>query len=349
MQIDAFKRNGIDCELIWHNRTKKFNKLLVRLPYYRNYNNNFIATVNKEIAQQNIRALYIRKYIMDASFLRMLKTVKKIHNDVKILLEIPTYPYDAEWNNWKDWPMLIKDRMARKELHKYVDVVLPCGVKADNIFNIPSIYMSNGINIQQLTEKNVRDHNILELNLIGVALVEKWHGYDRLINGLANYYKDQKPEVKVIFHIVGAGGHIPYLKSLVRQNQLEKYVVFYGPVYGKELDAIFDKCDIGVGSLGAFRKGISDACELKLREYVARGIPFIYSNNDESIESIDEKYRYKLPHDESIIDVTGVVQFYKRLIKLDARKVIKDLRDYAGEYLTWEKQMKKVSEWLMKG
>lgn len=41
-----------------------------------------------------------------------------------------------------------------------------------------------------------------ELHLIGVAEVHYWHGFDRLVRGLADYYRNN-PEYKVYFHIVG--------------------------------------------------------------------------------------------------------------------------------------------------
>lgn len=41
-----------------------------------------------------------------------------------------------------------------------------------------------------------------ELHLIGVAEVHYWHGFDRLVRGLAAYY-DRGRSYKVYFHIVG--------------------------------------------------------------------------------------------------------------------------------------------------
>ena len=41
-----------------------------------------------------------------------------------------------------------------------------------------------------------------ELNLIGVAEIHRWHGFDRLIRGLADYYSKPKNYI-VRFHVVG--------------------------------------------------------------------------------------------------------------------------------------------------
>ena len=41
-----------------------------------------------------------------------------------------------------------------------------------------------------------------ELHLIGVAEIHFWHGFDRLIKGLKEYYA-HNPGYKVYFHIVG--------------------------------------------------------------------------------------------------------------------------------------------------
>ena len=37
MQVNALSKLGIVSEIIWHDRTDKFNKLLVRIPFYKNY------------------------------------------------------------------------------------------------------------------------------------------------------------------------------------------------------------------------------------------------------------------------------------------------------------------------
>lgn len=82
-----------------------------------------------------------------------------------------------------------------------------------------------------------------------------WYSFDRFILFMVEYYKNNPKEV-VKFHIVEDGNKetVNALKNLVKENKLEDYIVFYGYKSDKELDEIYNKSDIGVGSLGAYRK-----------------------------------------------------------------------------------------------
>ena len=51
--------------------------------------------------------------------------------------------------------------------------------------------------------RNPNNHTT-EIRLVAVAGLAKWHGYDRLLEGLGEYYRTDV-ERKVIFHIVGEG------------------------------------------------------------------------------------------------------------------------------------------------
>ena len=347
MQVNALSKLGIVSEIIWHDRTDKFNKLLVRIPFYKNYSTGLTAHLIEKINNdREICLLYIRKDIFDYSFLKMIKKIKN-QTHINILVEIPTYPYDAEWSKLKDLPLLLKDRLARKRLYKYVDKIALCAPDENIIWKIPTLVIGNGIDVDKINKKKIFSKDASTIKLLGVACVEKWHGYDRLIRGMAEYYKSDNKQRHIEFHIVGNGSQIPYLKRLTEKSNLNDYVFFHGTLYGKQLDSIFDECDIGVASLAAFRKGITIGRELKLREYIARGLPYIYTNDDD-IENIPYNCGIKLPRSEQAINVWNVIKFYDRMREeYDMRQLSDYLRQYAEDNLSWEKQMSPVVKWIM--
>ena len=105
---------------------------------------------------------------------------------------------------------------------------------------------------------------------------------DRIIKGLAEYYLT-KPQYKVYFHIVGelsGERERQEILPIIKQNALEPYVILYGNMHGNDLDQLFSKADMGIGSLGRHRSGITHIKTLKNSEYAARGIPFVYSEID---------------------------------------------------------------------
>ena len=175
-----------------------------------------------------------------------------------------------------------------------------------------------------------------ELNLIGVAEIHKWHGFDRLVRGLADYYS--KPQNYIVrFHVVGYFFSVEIeneFKKIVSDNHMEDYVILYGKKHGEELDMLFNKCDFGIGSLGRHRVGIDKIKTLKNREYAARGIPFIYSETDSDFDT--KPYVVKAPADETAIDINSIVEFYKN-ISMSPKEIRNSILD-----LSWENQMKTV-------
>ena len=184
--------------------------------------------------------------------------------------------------------------------------------------------------------KNTINDTSKELNLIGVAEIHEWHGFDRLVKGLADYYSKHQNYI-VRFHVVGyffSAAIENEFKKIITNNHMESNVILYGKKHGKELDEIFNRCDFGIGSLGRHRVGIDKIKTLKNREYAARGIPFIYSETDSDFDL--KPYVIKAPADESAINIEDIVAFYNSLSfsPIDIRNSINDL--------SWENQMKIV-------
>lgn len=288
------------------------------------------------ILDNKIHFIYIR-YIHFANpfFINFLKKLKK--ENIYILLEIPTFPYDLEYKNvgLSTKISLFVEKTSRKKFKQYVNKIVT--FSNDNyIFGTPTLQISNGVNTEQVNLKKDK-LNSNSIDIIAVGSIAFWHGYDRLIKGLYNYYKENKNHPVVVLNIVGDSDNFESrkYKSLVSEYGLEKYVKFYGQVFGNDLDLLFDKSNFAVGSLGIHRKGITNNQTIKNREYCARGIPFIYSEIDKDFEGKD--FILKASADECPIDINIIVDFLQNKT-IDSR----ELRDYATNNLTWKIQMEKV-------
>lgn len=287
-----------------------------------------LRKIREYIKEKKITIIYIRYYRSNALFLNFLKYIKKIYS-IKIILEIPTYPYDREVN--KINISLFIDKMYRKNLYKYVDKIVTYS-EDKIIWNIPCINISNGIDLEEinLIEKNT--HN--GINFISVANYSFWHGIDRFLYSLLQYKKNKGKE-KIIFYIIGEGRETPKLKKIVEDNiELQDMVMFLGLKLGEDLDKIYNDSDIAVGSLGRFRSGLDIIKPLKNREYCAKGLPMIYSETDLDFE--DKNFVYKVSHDESLIDIEKIIEWYKNL-KVSSNEI----REYSKQF-SWDLQMKKV-------
>ena len=92
---------------------------------------------------------------------------------------------------------------------------------------------------------------------------QDWHGVDKIIN-LAKTLNDCD------FHLVGIDNSRTPIDN----------VFFHGPLSQHELDALYPKMDIGLGTLALHRNNMKEASPLKVREYLAFGLPVIIGYQD---------------------------------------------------------------------
>lgn len=203
-----------------------------------------------------------------------------------------------------------------------------------------TIKMGNGILIDESIQLIQRQEKQNEINLIGVASLAFWHGYDRIIKAIALLAKEN-PIYKINFKIVGDGEVLEALRSLVIQLQLEDRVVFTGALYGEALERAYVGMDIGVASLGLCRIGLNEASVLKTREYMAKGLCVLGAGSDPDFTE-DSKFRFTVPNDESIEPIV------KTLVQLVNKELPspEETREYAKKHLAFEGKLKIIFEGL---
>lgn len=288
------------------------------------------------IIDNNISLVYMRSLINAEPFI--ICFAKKLRRKgVKVVMEIPTFPYDHEG---KELPLPNKIRFNINKLFRYsqaknLDAIITFS-DYDRIFNQRTIKISNGVDFDSLPLKSSYRKTPEVLELLVVAELHYWHGVDRAISGINEYVK-LNPNQRVHLNIVGkperASGFA--LKQQVEELGLNEYISFLGPLSGEELDKVFEKTDFGIGSLARHRSNITKIKTLKNREYAARGLGFVYSEIDEDFEEMP--YIIKAPADETPLNINSIVEFYKNhnLNPIDIRKTIEP-------NLSWKNQMQKV-------
>lgn len=292
------------------------------------------------VSQEKITLVYIRSFHNANPFtIRMVKQLK--HAGAKVVMEIPTYPYDQEYVTRFMKLELAVDRCFRHSLVKKMDGVITFS-DAREIFGKQTIRISNGIDFDAVPVKQHINDTSSELHLIGVAEVHYWHGFDRIISGLAEYYQIPR-DYKVYFHVVGALSgerERQEILPLIKQYQLEPYVILHGAHRGEALDQLFEDADFAIGSLGRHRSGITNIKTLKNREYAARGFAFVYSETDSDFDN--RPYVLKAPADESPIDIENLIIFYRH-----QQFSPNEIRSSIKETLSWQAQMQTVLNELL--
>ena len=110
-------------------------------------------------------------------------------------------------------------------------------------------------------KKNDDSNGPVKLFFIGSPGL-RWHGTDKL-EQLADLFKNE-----LEIHIVGGNG-----KS-------KKNLFWYGYLSEEEYLKILSRCHICIGTLSLYRKGLNEACPLKVREYLKYGFPIILGYRD---------------------------------------------------------------------
>lgn len=309
-----------------------------------------VGTIKKVLAylkmypalkNQKYDYVYNRYGMMDSFYYRVLKRLHR--NGAKILVEIPTYPYEKERTaGLLYWLMFKWDKIYQSRLKNVVNRIVTYS-RDDRIFGIPTIGIKNGINladVQPISGKSLDD----TVDLLIVALMQPYHGYERLLYGLKKYYLSGNR--KILCHFVGDGPEREAYEKIVSDNNLQEYVIFYGPKGGKELDEIYERADIGVCSLGGYKKGLFWSSELKSREYLAKGLPIIVGMELDVSDVIDKNYMLHFPNDASVIDIEKILTFYDTIYQKKKYITALKIRKMAEKCVGMEATMWPIFDYL---
>lgn len=272
------------------------------------------------------------------SFFRKLRQL-----GIKAVTEIPTYPYDHEFDTfpWTTRMELKIDKMFRNRLSREMSAIVTFS-DAERIFGQRTIRISNGVDFDSIPLHHFQPKGNA-VHFIGVAEVHLWHGFDRLIAGLGEYYRHTPNPRPVYFHIVGGvcdddmnvgTTYYPGFRKMIADYDIQDRIVFHGQLFGQALDDVFNQCQFAIGSLARHRSGITFIKTLKNREYATRGLPFVYTETDSDFDH--QPYVVKAPADESPIDIQHLLDF------LDAHHFEPQEIRRTVENLTWKKQMQLV-------
>ncbi len=352
-QVKGLRENGYEVHLCYYGFDDNGHRCrYVDDDMIKDYGTGFLAGLCQRIDYNciydyckinGIQFVYARCFQNANPFLiRFFKRLRKL--GIKLVTEVPTYPYDQEFANfhWRQRFQLKIDKLFRNRLAKEMSAIVTFSDE-EIIFGQRTIRISNGVDFDSTPIHHYQKPSDDSIHLIGVAEVHIWHGYDRLIAGIGEYYRRTPSPRQVYFHIVGgvhpherykANAFHPGMQAIIDKYDIQDYIIFHGQLFGEELDKVFNQCCFAIGSLARHRSGITVIKTLKNREYATRGIPFIYSEQDSDFDQ--QPYILKASPDESPIDVQQILDFIDKhhFQSAEIRKTV--------EHLSWKIQMKRV-------
>ena len=352
-QVKGLRENGHEVHLCYYDFDPRAHRCrFIDDQVLRDYGTGKLAALRQRLDYDSIydycqlngiQFVYARCFMnADPILVRFFKRLRSI--GIKAVMEIPTYPYDQEFMN-SSWDIKLKlmiDRLFRNKLSKEMTAIVTFSDE-ERIFGQRTIRISNGVDFDSIPLHQYQAPADGSIHLVGVAEVHIWHGYDRLIAGLGEYYKNTPNPRQVFFHIVGgvhpnerykANEFHPGLQAIIDKYGIQEHIIFHGQLFGDALDKVFNQSCFAIGSLARHRSGITIIKTLKNREYATRGIPFIYSEQDSDFDN--QPYVIKASPDESPIDVQQILDFidHHQFNPEDIRKTV--------DNLSWKIQMKIV-------
>lgn len=287
-----------------------------------------IRDIKRWLHGRHYDACYIRYDFSDPGFLSLLQTCRRVCHT--IVLELPTFPYDEENKSGiLSRAKLLLDQCCRTRLHRYVDWIVTFYGGHQKIFGIPVLVIPNGFDfssMQPVTQALPAD----AIHIIAVSSMREWHGYERFLEGMRDYYHPGAGDRRnLVLHLVGNGREYGKYQALVEAYGLRDHVVMEGAMHGQALDALYERCALGIDSLARHRSGISVLSSLKSREYGSKGLPMINSCKIDILDG-DFPYLLQVPADESPIKMQAVVDFYDRCFSTGKSRteVAREIRSY---------------------
>jgi len=334
------------------------------------------GAIYRYCVSQQIGMVYARCFMNANPFLvRFFGRLKKA--GIKAVMEIPTYPYDQEFEGFSrtERLQLRLDQMFRCRLARQLEAIVTF-TNQQQIFGQRTIRISNGVDLDAMPLHQKVD-TTKELHLIGVAEVHYWHGFDRLIAGLGEYYtgegwmvngegridnsqqpiaNSQQPNAnsqeptansqlpEVYFHIVGGVWH-----SEMHDDEhapgfhelIEKYGIQDKVIFHGQLfgEELNEVFARCSFAVGSLARHRSGISDIKtLKNREYASRGLPFVYSENDSDFDHQPYVLKVPADESPVDVARIVAF-ERQLTMTPQQIRQTV-----EHLSWREQMRKIFE-----
>lgn len=341
LEIRTFQSFGYDVSFIEMNEKGVFINTNNKRKFCVDWNENHYTTfVNfyKEIINMEMAydVIYLRYEHISFSMLRFLYKFKNSGKKI-VIGELATFmghPYST--SSLKTKISFYIKKTLNNYLPKPIDYLVTFSDHS-KLFGLKTIKIENFTDVSSLEPKKFKTTSKDECHLLVLAQLTPAHGVDLLIKGMKLYWA--KPhDTRCYLHVVGDGKILGGLKKLTTDLNMQHAVSFYGELGGNQLNEVFDICDVGVGALAIFRKGSYKLSELKLREYTARCLPFVYNAHEPQFEN--SHFCKKLEFEDKPTDISSIVEFYHEFDY--GLESVNKMRGFADSNVTAEVQLKKV-------
>jgi glycosyltransferase involved in cell wall biosynthesis len=152
-------------------------------------------------------------------------------------------------------------------------------------FGKPTVVVGNGVDLSQVSEVPAPgtggDLRAVFLGSSG----QRWHGVDKIAQ-----LAQRLPDVQ--FDVIG---YRPQAVNFPVHGNMN----VHPPLSRQEYEPLLARADVAIGTLALHRKQMTEACPLKVREYLAHGLPTVIAYDDTDFLDVSPWFLLKLPNEES--------------------------------------------------
>jgi hypothetical protein len=200
---------------------------------------------------------------------------------------------------------------------------------------LPSRTVSNGIDVARVPLTGFVPFDGHELSLLFIASSHApWHGTERLLASVRSY----RGPVRVVLHMVGDARQTP---GGSRQVEGSLTIINHGTLREEALEAVFRHATLAVSSLSMSRIGLHQGCVLKTREYMARGLPFVYGYDDVDLTD-DLPFCKSVSGSSAPFAIEDLVRFATELGNRTG--ISQQMRAWADSHIDWRVKMRSFYE-----
>lgn len=284
-QIGIWMNEGHDVKLFLASPSTEIWEGIRHIPIeiipYRNATRAIFGMNFDSLLKWNPDIVYLRQYIYFPAMRKLFRypTVLEINTDDR-----------TEKKNGLSKVKYIYHRITRNVIYRkadgFISVTRELGERYRE-YGKPTLAIANGIDLSLYEVHPPVVKQKPELVFIGTPGI-KWHGVEK-IHTLAEIFPEW------LFHIIGS--------EPAEGQSCPPNIQYHGYLVNEEYRSILDRADCAIGTLSLYLNNLNEASTLKVREYLACGIPIIIGYRDtDFIGKEDVPFLLELPNtDHNII------------------------------------------------
>ncbi|PAU86540.1 glycosyltransferase [Pseudomonas sp. WN033] len=158
-----------------------------------------------------------------------------------------------------------------------------------------------------------------------------WHGLSLILEDLSHFSRRGDVELHLVGEVLQGD------LQLIEELALKSNVIVHGKLSVSELRDVLSTADVGLASFGLGQAGIAEACTLKVREYLAAGIPVYSGHVDVGVPDSFEFYSVGGPNFSEIYSYATDMRRFSR----------QDVRNSARSFIDKKYLVKDLYAWLV--